>query len=126
MLAPDTAIGNNPTAVSTEYLPPTSSGITKVSYPSVSAKDFSAPFDLSVVAYILSFASSLPYFFSNNSLNILNAIAGSVVVPDFDITLTDISIFSTSSNKSAMYVELILFPTKYIAGVFLLSLLKLL
>ena len=62
-----------------------------VSYPSSSANFLSAPFDESVVAYILLLASSFPYFFSKNSLNILNAIAGSVVVPDFDITFIDTS-----------------------------------
>ena len=64
MLIPAAAIGNNPTAVNTENLPPTSSGITKVSYPIVSAKFFNAPLDLSVVAYILDLAPSTPYFFS--------------------------------------------------------------
>jgi len=43
------AIGNNPTAVKTEYLPPTLSGITNFSYPSSSAKVFKAPLFLSVV-----------------------------------------------------------------------------
>ena len=64
MFIPAAAIGNNPTAVNTENLPPTSSGITKVSYPSASAKVFKAPFLASVVAYILFLASSFPYFFS--------------------------------------------------------------
>ena len=54
------------------------------------------------------------------SLNNLNAIAGSVVVPDLDITLTDTSNPSIASNNSVIYVELILFPTKNIFGVFLL------
>lgn len=40
---PATAIGNNPTAVNTEYLPPTLSGITNFSYPSSSANVFNAP-----------------------------------------------------------------------------------
>ena len=52
ILIPAVAIGNKPTAVKTEYLPPTSSGTTKVSYPSLSANCFKAPFDLSVVAKI--------------------------------------------------------------------------
>ena len=86
---PATAIGNNPTGVSTENLPPTLSGITNVSYPSSSDKAFSAPLSLSVVTYILLLASSIPYLFSSISLNILNAIAGSVVVPDFDITFIE-------------------------------------
>ena len=76
---PVAAIGSNPTGVKTEYLPPTLSGITNVSYSSSSANPFNAPFFLSVVTYILFLASSGPYFVSNTSLNILNAIAGSVV-----------------------------------------------
>ena len=102
MFIPATAIGSKPTAVNTENLPPTSSGTTKVSYPSASAKDFKAPFALSVVANILFLASSFPYFFSKYALNILNAIAGSVVVPDLDITFTDTSLPSITSNKSAI------------------------
>ena len=89
---PAVAIGSNPTAVKTEYLPPILSGITKVSYPSSSASFLNAPFCLSVVTYILFLASSIPYFVSKISLNILNAIAGSVVVPDFDMTFIDISL----------------------------------
>ena len=97
---PAVAIGNRPTAVNTEYLPPTLSGITNCSYPSLSANVFNAPLSLSVVTYILLLASSIPYLFSNISLNILNAIAGSVVVPDFYITFTEKSlspIYSISS-----------------------------
>ena len=86
---PATAIGSKPTGVNTEYLPPTLSGITNVSYFSESAKVFNAPFSLSVVTYIQLLASSIPYLFSSISLNILNAIAGSVVVPDFEITFTE-------------------------------------
>jgi len=44
------AIGSKPTAVNTEYLPPTSSGTINVSYPSESLNVRSAPFALSVVA----------------------------------------------------------------------------
>ena len=80
MSIPATAIGNSPTAVNTEYLPPILSGTTNCSYPSFSASVFNAPFCLSVVAYILLRASSIPYLFSSISLNILNAIAGSVVI----------------------------------------------
>ena len=36
--------------------------------------------------YILLFASSTPYFFSKKARRILKATAGSVVVPDFEIT----------------------------------------
>ena len=50
MLIPAAAIGNNPTGVKTENLPPTLSGTTNVSYFSVSANVFNAPFALSVVA----------------------------------------------------------------------------
>jgi len=42
-------MGSNPTGVKTENLPPISSGIIKVSYPSVSANFLRAPFALSVV-----------------------------------------------------------------------------
>ena len=99
---PAVAIGNKPTAVSTEYLPPTLSGITNFSYPSLSASVFNAPLSLSVVTYILLLASSIPYLFSNISLNILNAIAGSVVVPDFDITFTEKSLSPIYSINSLM------------------------
>ena len=50
MSTPATAMGSRPTAVSTLYRPPTSSGTTKVSHPSLSARDFRAPRALSVVA----------------------------------------------------------------------------
>ena len=68
--------------------------------PYARAAGVNAPFLASVVAYILFAASSFPYFFSNKSLNILNAIAGSVVVPDFDITFTEKSLSFTISIKS--------------------------
>ena len=100
ILIPATAIGSNPTAVNTEYLPPTLSGITKVSYPSSFARVFKAPFSLSVVTYILLLASSIPYLFSSISLKILNAIAGYVVVPDFEITLIEKSFVPNNSIKS--------------------------
>ena len=87
MSTPATAIGNNPTAVNTEYLPPTLSGIINFSYPSLSANVFKAPFSLSVVAIIRVIASSLPYLYSAISLKILNAIEVSVVVPDLEIQL---------------------------------------
>ena len=86
MLIPLTAIGKSPTGVKTENLPPTSSGITNVSYFSALDNVFKAPFLLSVVTYILFLASSIPYLPSIISLKILKAIAGSVVVPDFEIT----------------------------------------
>ena len=50
MSAPLHAIGNKPTAVNTEYLPPTSSGTINVSYPSIVDKVRNAPFLASVVA----------------------------------------------------------------------------
>ena len=100
MSIPATAIGNNPTGVNTENLPPTSSGIINVSYPSSSDTCFNAPFLASVVAYILFAASSFPYLFSKNSFKTLKAIAGSVVVPDFDITFNDTSLSFITSNKS--------------------------
>ena len=50
MSAPLTAIGNKPTAVRTEKRPLTSSGTTKLSYPSAVASPFNAPFLASVVA----------------------------------------------------------------------------
>ena len=119
MSIPATDIGSKPTGVNTEYLPPTLLGITKVSYPSSSESFFNAPFLLSVVTYILFLASSTPYLFSKNSLNTLNAIAGSVVVPDFEITLTEISFSPIKSIKSSKYVPLILLPTYNICGTFL-------
>ena len=50
MSTPATAMGSRPTAVSTLYRPPTSSGTTKVSHPWSSARDLRAPRALSVVA----------------------------------------------------------------------------
>ena len=97
---PATAIGNKPTAVKTEYLPPILSGITKVVYFSVSASCFSASFFLSVVTKILFWASFRPYLFYNISLKILNAIAGSVVVPDLEITFIEKSLFPIKSIMS--------------------------
>ena len=47
------------------------------------------------------FASSLPYFSIKRSLKTRNAIAGSVVVPDFEITLTEKSRSPMTSIKSA-------------------------
>ena len=63
---PAVAIGNNPTAVKTEYLPPTLSGITNVSYSSSILNFFKAPLSLSVITYVLFLASSKPYFDSKN------------------------------------------------------------
>ena len=86
---PATASGKSPTAEITENLPPISSGTTKLSYPSALASSLRAPFFLSVVAKILSFASFLPYFSSKASFRTLKAMAGSVVVPDFEITFRE-------------------------------------
>ena len=61
---------------------------------------FNAPLSLSVVTYILLLASSIPYLFSRISLKILNAIAGSVVVPDFEITFIEKSFVPSTSIKS--------------------------
>ena len=49
---PTRASGNKPTAENTENLPPTSSGITNVLYPSWSASCLRTPIFLSVVATI--------------------------------------------------------------------------
>ena len=76
------------------------SGITNVVYFSSFANVLRAPFLLSVVTYILFLASFIPYLFSIISLKILNAIAGSVVVPDFDITFIEKSLFPIISIKS--------------------------
>ena len=89
---PATAIGNKPTGVITEKRPPISSGITNVSYPSLSAIVFNVPLALSVVATIRLAASSLPYFSSINCFSKRNAKAVSVVVPDFEITFTATSL----------------------------------
>jgi len=67
----------------------------------LSANFFKAPFDLSVMAIILSLAATFPYFFSICCFKILNAIAGSVVVPDFETTAIAYSFLSSNSNKSA-------------------------
>lgn len=66
ILIPVAVIGHKSTAVRTENLPPTSSGTTNVSYPSLSA----------------------------NCLNNLNATAGSVVVADLEITFTEKSLYA--------------------------------
>ena len=112
MSQPATAIGSRPTAVSTEKRPPTSSGTTKVSKPSLSASCFKVPRALSVVQKIRSLAPSLPYFFSRSSLKTLKAMAGSVVVPDFEIMLMDTSLPSQIVTSSCRAVELIEFPVK--------------
>ena len=54
---------------------------------------------ISAIVTILSFAFS-PYFSFITFFRILNAIAGSVVVPDLDITLSEISLSLIKSNKS--------------------------
>ena len=101
MFIPATAIGSKPTAVRTEYLPPISSGTINVSYPSFSDKFFNAPLLLSVVANTLDLALSFPYLLSSKSLRTLKAIAGSVVVPDFDITFMEKSLSFKNSVSSA-------------------------
>ena len=100
MSQPATAIGRSPTAVRTEKRPPTSSGITNVSYPSASARFLRVPLALSVVQKILSLAFSLPYLSSTSFLNTLKARAGSVVVPDLEITFTEKSLPSQSEITS--------------------------
>ena len=89
---PATAIGNKPTGVITEKRPPISSGMTNVSYPSLSAIAFKVPLALSVVATIRLQASSFPYFSSINCFKKRNAKEVSVVVPDLEITLTHTSL----------------------------------
>ena len=58
------------------------------------------------------FAPSLPYFFMSRSLNIRNASAGSVVVPDFEMTLTEKSLSLQISISSARVEELMVLPAK--------------
>ncbi len=112
MSQPATAMGKSPTAVSTEKRPPTLSGTTKVSKPSLSASCFSVPLALSVVQKMRSLAPSLPYFFSSSSLNTRKAMAGSVVVPDFEIMLMDTSLPSHRVTSSCSAVELMELPVK--------------
>ena len=100
------------------------SNITKISLPTtiktlpynVSFPSSSTTFNL----YALSnaFCISLPYLFSSNSLKTLNAIVGSVVVPDFEITLTEKSLPSQSLIVSAKALEEIVLPAKKICGLF--------
>ena len=97
-----------------------SSGTTKVSYPSCVARLRNAPFLASVVANILSAAFSW-YFFINNSLQSLKAMAGSVVVPDFEITFTEKSLFSRYVNNWFKYVEESEFPANTISRSFLVE-----
>ena len=84
---PATARGSKPTGVSTEKRPPTLSGITNVSYPSLSASVLRAPLALSVIATMRSLASALPTCSSSKAFRIRKAIAGSVVVPLLEILI---------------------------------------
>ena len=52
-------------------------------------------------------------------LKILKAIAGSNVVPDLDITLTETFLSLQKSNISFIWQELTEFPTKNIFGILL-------
>ena len=70
------------------------------------------PRALSVVQKMRFFASSLPYFFSMISRNTRNAIAGSVVVPDFEIMLIEMSRPSQICTSSASAEEEMLLPVK--------------
>ena len=101
MSYPAAAIGSSPAGVSTENRPPTLSGITNCGSPSAPAIECSAPFFSSVTTAILRFASSFPYFFSRCCLISLNAMAGSVVVPDFEMTTTEYSSLSSLSISCA-------------------------
>ena len=96
---PATAMGRRPTAESTLYLPPTSSGTTKHSQPSASARDLSTPRCASVVAKMC-FLAALPYFSLSSFLKTRKASAGSSVVPDFEITLTSKSMSPSWSRTS--------------------------
>ena len=115
---PIIASGTKPTGVITEYLPPISSGITNVSYPSLSANAFNVPRALSVVAMIRSLHSSLPYFFSMNSRNTRKASAVSVVVPDLEITFITTLLSWMCFNTCAIYVDENVFPTKITSVLF--------
>ena len=56
---------------------------------------FKAPLCASVVAITASLTAAKPLFLIIKFFNNLNATAGSVVVPDFDITLTANFLFSS-------------------------------
>ena len=114
-----TAIGRSPTAVSTEYLPPTFFGILNISYSFLIAKSCKIPFSGSVVTYILDAAITLPYFCSNTTFRVLKVTAGSSVEPDLDITLIAKSLSSKYSTKFLKYLPLKLLPAKIICGCFL-------
>ncbi len=86
MSNPATAMGSNPTGVSTEKRPPTLSGIIKVLYPSWSARVRKAPLLASVMATMRFPASAFPTLLSSISFSKRKAMAGSVVVPDLEIT----------------------------------------
>ena len=58
-----------------------------------------------------------PYLSSISFLKILNAIAGSVVLPDLEITFIQISLPSHISRRSDNAEGLMLFPAKYMSGV---------
>ena len=76
--------------------------MTKVLYPSVSASLRSAPFFASVMAMMRCLASSFPTCASSCSFNNRKAMAGSVVVPDFEMTTMPKDLFFRrvcSSNK---------------------------
>jgi len=70
------------------------------------------PLALSVVQKMRSRAPSLPYFFSSSSRNTRKAMAGSVVVPDLEIMLMEMSLPSQICTSSARAVELMEFPAK--------------
>ncbi len=78
----------------------------------MSASCFKVPFALSVVQKMRCLAPSLPYFFSSSSLNTRKAMAGSVVVPDFEIMLMETSLPSQIVTNSCKAVELMEFPVK--------------
>ena len=61
--------------------------------------------------------ASLPYFFSIRALKSLKAIAGSVVVPDLEITFIEKSLSLHMVKSSASSEEEMELPAKYISGV---------
>ena len=63
-------------------------------------------------AQIRFWASSFPYSFSKKSLNTRKAMAGSVVVPDFEIMLMETRLPLQIVNNSVKDAELMVLPAK--------------
>ena len=112
MLMPATAMGNSPTAVENRETTADVIRHNECLVSALSEKCLSVPFCRSVVTKMRSRAPSFPYFFSSSSRKTRNATAGSVVVPDLEITLTHTSRPSHRLTSSDRAEALMQFPAK--------------